>query len=89
MFHLSFFGSVIEVAEFEDEFFFWGGEGENVTHKKYQKEALELTKILRPRMQRSHQNTSVLILTCLIRRSDESQMSNLISVVEYFRFSPF
>jgi hypothetical protein len=29
-----------------------------------------------------------LILTCLIQRSDESQMSNLISVVEYIRFSP-
>jgi hypothetical protein len=86
MFHLSFFGSAMEVAKFEDEFFWGGG---NVTHKKYQKEALELTKILRPRMQRSHQNASVLILTCLIRRSDESQMSNLISIVEYFRFSPF
>jgi hypothetical protein len=45
MFHLSFFGSVIEAAEFEDEFFLGGGgERENVT-KKYQKEAPELTKI--------------------------------------------
>jgi hypothetical protein len=31
MFHLSFLGSVVEAAEFEDEFFL---EGENVTPKK-------------------------------------------------------
>jgi hypothetical protein len=33
MFHLSFLGSVVEAAEFEDEFFFLGGR-ENVTQKK-------------------------------------------------------
>jgi hypothetical protein len=31
MFHLSFFGSIIEAAEFEDEFFLGG---ENVTQKR-------------------------------------------------------
>jgi hypothetical protein len=42
----------------------------------------------RPWMWRSHRNTSILILTCLIQRSDESQMSSLISTVWCFRFSP-
>jgi hypothetical protein len=36
-------------------------------------------------MQRFHRNTTVLIFTCLIRRSDGSQMSNLISVVGFVR----
>jgi hypothetical protein len=31
MFHLSFLGSIVEAAEFEDEFFLGG---ENVTQKK-------------------------------------------------------
>jgi hypothetical protein len=43
----------------------------------------------RPRMRRSYRNTSILILTCLIWRSDEPRMSNLVSIVEYFMFSPF
>jgi hypothetical protein len=43
MFHLSFFGSVVEAAEFEDKFFLGG----DVTQKIYilKKEAPELTKI--------------------------------------------
>jgi hypothetical protein len=39
-------------------------------------------------MQRSHQNASVLILTCSIRRTNESWMSHLFSAVEWTRFSP-
>jgi hypothetical protein len=39
-------------------------------------------------MRRSHQNASILILTCLIQRSDESRMSSLISAIRCFRFSP-
>jgi hypothetical protein len=38
-------------------------------------------------MRRSHRNTTVFIFTCLIRRSDGSRMSSLISVVGYLGFS--
>jgi hypothetical protein len=41
----------------------------------------------RPRMRRSHWNATILIFTCLIRRSDGSHMSSLISVVGYLGFS--
>jgi hypothetical protein len=43
MFHLSFFGSVVEAAEFKDEFFLGG---ENVTQKIYiyTKKVVELLK---------------------------------------------
>jgi hypothetical protein len=35
----------------------------------------------RPRMQRSHQNATVLLFTCLIRRSDASRMNSLFLAV--------
>jgi hypothetical protein len=44
MFHLSFFGSIIEVAKFEDGFILGGG-GENVTPKKERLIKLDLSLI--------------------------------------------
>jgi hypothetical protein len=41
----------------------------------------------RRQTQRSHRNASVLILTCLIRCTDESQMTYLFSAIEWTRFS--
>jgi hypothetical protein len=38
-------------------------------------------------MRISHLNTSVLIFTCLIQRSDESRMSSLISAIRCLDFS--
>jgi hypothetical protein len=69
----------------------------HVTQKKL-KEAPELTENLtfwtvtlmvdqRPRMRRSHWNATILIFTCLIRRSDGSRVSSLISVIGYLGFS--
>jgi hypothetical protein len=37
-------------------------------------------------MRRSHRNTSILILTCLIWRSDGSHMSSLISAMDVLGF---
>jgi hypothetical protein len=43
----------------------------------------------RPRMRRSHQNRSILILTCLIQMSDGSRMTHLIWCVRWIRLQPY
>jgi hypothetical protein len=43
----------------------------------------------RPRMRRSHQSKSILILTCLIQMSDGSRMTHLIWCVRWIRLQPY
>jgi hypothetical protein len=88
MFHLPILGSVVEVAEFEDEFFLGGilERGSEVDQNlTFLTVALMVDR--RPRMWRSRQNATILIFTCLIRRLDGSRMSSLLSAIGYLGFS--
>jgi hypothetical protein len=96
MFHLSFLGAVVEAAEFEDKFFLGGGG--NVTPKKILERGSGVHQNLtfltvapmvdwRPRIRRSHRNATVLILTCLIWRSDGSRMTHLFWCIGWIRVS--